>query len=517
MTFEIKRGDFHTEKSIREKAREALASHNDIRIFYYAYPVRLALLLVPLELALVFYLKPLPINFSQLPIEGTIVLSAVLISAIVIYIFFLWKTWKPALVIQNDKLIYNKIGFGRGISIEWRQIEGLVEDEAAYFGNRSNKRVKIVFRKMNDTIGHFVLSPKALHKGNEAFSWLKKIIPTGPSENICRRLEKLKRSPISNIKYRKIDLSKQGITVESPITRRKEVISWDSISVLNSEEDLATSTGYAAIKIEYTKNAKRRRLRVRGVISHELLDFIRLLMAHVSREAIDPSLFQLLEAPEDAGKIDPVVAALIISGFILGIAGLIILSFYPPTIGSTWIYPLLLIPLCLVPLLLTIKLQLRKDSANDKKKSSSIWAALGFNLGTLGAIAILFMLSPASFTWLVADLNALAGKMDAAETHYHQAEKELSDNADFLFAFAQFYYKANDWEKAARYYIRAYEKDPTNWMAGTLEKIPDALWKAGLTDEASAWCDTIIREYSSRPDVVKAIGRKRKAITAKAP
>ena len=49
------------------------------------------------------------------------------------------------------------------------------------------------------------------------------------------------------------------------------------------------------------------------------------------------------------------------------------------------------------------------------------------------------------------------------------------------------------------------------------QRMQDALWKAGLTDEASAWCDTIIREYSSRPDVVKAIGRKRKAITAKAP
>ena len=40
--------------------------------------------------------------------------------------------------------------------------------------------------------------------------------------------------------------------------------------------------------------------------------------------------------------------------------------------------------------------------------------------------------------------------IEPGKGHYQKAEKHLCENSDFLFAFAQFYYKKQDWEKAAR-------------------------------------------------------------------
>lgn len=512
MGLEGETSGFHAEKSIRGRVRAALTGGKEFRVFYYNHLFKVGLMLLPVELALVLFFKPFSLNFSEFPTEGIIVLSTALICIVAVFILLLWRLWKPALIIQIDKLRYNHIASVRGLEVEWDRIEGVMEDEAPYSRFRSVKRLKIVYRKKNDTIGQIVLTQNLLHKGEQAFSFLKKIIPPSPSADACRRLEGLKRSPLANVKFKNLELNSQGLVVQSNTTKKRVVIALDRITLLSSENDIATSTGHTAITIEYAKKADKGRLVIRGLISKEFLDFIKLLMGHIKRDAIAPPLLQLLEPRQEVHNIDPAVASFIISGFILAMAGLIILAFYPPTIGSTWVYPLLLIPLCLFPLILTIKLQFKKKSSGKRKRSASICAALGFNFGTLGAIAILFILSPASYNWLVADANAMCGRMDVAEARYQQAEAYLSKNSDFLFTFGQFYYKNENWENAARYYIRAYEKDSTNWFAEPLKKIPDSLYKAGLKDEALTWCDTIIQSYSSRPDVIEVIKQKREEI-----
>jgi hypothetical protein len=503
---------FYPGKSVRERVRATLSGADEFRAFNYTYLLKVGLMLFPLEIALILFIKHLSIDFSGFPIEGIVVLSAFSISVTAVYVFLMWRLWKPVLIIRIDKLKYNHIALWRGIEIEWDRIEGLIEDEAPNSRLKSVKVLKIVYRKMNNKIDQIVLNQNMLHKGKEAFSLLKKIIPPGPSADVYRRLEELKRSPKTDVRYKNIVLNDQGLNVPSKVSNKTAVIPWDSITALIPEDDLAAGTGISAVQIEFTRMAKKGRLVLRDIISKEFLDFIKLVMAHTRRDAIDPRLFQLLEPRETAPKVDPVVAFFIISGFILAIVGMIILMFYPPTIASTWIYPLLLIPFSLCPLILTFKLQLSKNPEKASIRSKSIIAGLGFNLGTIGAIAILFMLSPASFSWLVADANALCGRMDAAVIHYQKAEKDLSDNSDFLFSLGQLYYKKKDWENAAHYYIRAYQKDPTNWFAEPLEKIPDSLFKAGLTDEALTWCDKIIQSYSGRPDVIRVIEQKRKEI-----
>lgn len=501
---------FRAEKSIRERIRASMTGADEFRNFYYNHLFKVVLLLLPFEIAFVLFFMPYAIDFSGLPVEGAIVLSVFSILLAAAYVHILWRLCKPALTIREDKLRYSKIAFIRALEIDWDHIDGLTEEEVPYTRFTSVKVMKIIYRKMNDTVGQIVLNPNVLHKGNEAFSFLKKIIPPGPSVDAARRLADLKRSPLKNARYKNIELNDQGLNIESRTSKKTVTIPWDAIAALDSEND--TGAGQTVIKIEYLKNSKKGRLVLRSTPSREFLDFLKLLMAHAKRNAIAPRLYKLLEPPIEAAKLDPVAAFLIISGFVLAIVGLIVLSFYPPTIASTWTYPLLLIPLCLFPLILTLRLQLGRNTAGARKRSYSIFAGLGFNFGTILAIAILFMLSPASYSWLAADANALCGRMDAAVAHYQKAETHLHENADFLFALGQFYYKKKDWEYAARYYIRAYEKDPTNWFAGPLEKIPDSLYNAGLTDEALAWCDKIMQSYAGRPDVMKVIQQKRKEI-----
>ncbi len=210
-------------------------------------------------------------------------------------------------------------------------------------------------------------------------------------------------------------------------------------------------------------------------------------------------------------KVDNIVALLIISGFIIGIGGFFVLTFYPPTIGSTWLYPLLMLPLSGVPLFLTIKMVL--SAARDKLKTTSTRvAAFGFNIGTICAVAFMFFMSPASTYWIMADFYGICGKVDRAEFYYQKAETDLSGNADFLFAFAQMYYQDGNWENAARYYIDSYEKDPTNWMKDPLKKVVDALNKAGKSDEALDWCDRIIQDYSRNRIIVRVFEREKEEI-----
>jgi hypothetical protein len=210
--------------------------------------------------------------------------------------------------------------------------------------------------------------------------------------------------------------------------------------------------------------------------------------------------------------IDPVAAVLIISGVVIGIADLVILMFYPPTLGLTWVFPLLLIPFGLVPFVYTLRLLTTSDPNNRLTKRKIVNGAISFNLGLICALLILFVFSPSSYQWMMADVNAIWGDLDVAESHYKSAEKDLKSNADFLFAVAQFYLKKQDWANSAGYYIKAYRKDPTNWMTEPLLNIPESLIKAGQTEEAERWCGIILTDYPKRAGLKKEIDQIRKKI-----
>ncbi|MDA8412336.1 MAG: tetratricopeptide repeat protein [Desulfobacteraceae bacterium] len=178
---------------------------------------------------------------------------------------------------------------------------------------------------------------------------------------------------------------------------------------------------------------------------------------------------------------------------------------------------MLLLPLSVAPLVWTIKLVSSRFTGGGADPSKKIAGASLFNIGTILSVVILFSLSPASFLWLLADSNTLLGRLDAAESIYLKAEPVLSKNGDFLFTLGQFYSRKGEWSKASQFYIRSYEKDPTNWLPQPLTQIPNSLCMAGKYDEALQWCDRIAKQYSDRRDVVSAIERKKSEIHGKIP
>lgn len=86
-------------------------------------------------------------------------------------------------------------------------------------------------------------------------------------------------------------------------------------------------------------------------------------------------------------------------------------------------------------------------------------------------------------------------------------------NTLFIFTMGQFYSRTGDWNKAAEYYIRSYDKDPANWMPAPLAHIPDSLSKAGRHEEALKWCERIMTRYAGNHHVTTLIARKKKEIT----
>ena len=217
---------FHAEKSIGDRVRTTLTGANELRAFHYTHLFKVILLLLPLEIALVLFFMPFSIDFDGFPIEGVIVLSTISIGVLGVYIFFFWKTWKPALIIRSDKLKYNPITLGRGFEIDWNRIEGLMEDEVPYTRFKSVKILKIVYRKMNDTVGQIVLNQNILQKGNEVFSFLKRIIPPGPSADVYSKLEDLKRSQMADVKYKNIVLNNQGLNIKSTASKKTASLPW---------------------------------------------------------------------------------------------------------------------------------------------------------------------------------------------------------------------------------------------------------------------------------------------------
>ena len=506
----------HGVEAIRERVGKALSDQAGDLAFHYQLLFRIVLLLSPVMLIVLVVTASVLVDFSKLPAERLVVSSVLLACLCGMDIYLSVRMWKPALLIRRDNLTVSHFLFLHGVVLEWDQIQGVTEEKVRILGDRSVTRLRIVYRKADNKRREIILAPHVLRNGDEAARLLKRILPVALSVEADRKLDQLKTVPLKQIRYKGLELDEQGITVASPVTRERKVILWDRILRLQAEGAFDGSRGPVTLFLEFTSGASTKRLTLRGVESYEFIEFIKLIMSRVKKEVSHPDLLKLMENPRHDMNIDTGVAILIISGFVLVIAGITSLLFYPPVITSIWTYPLLLIPLCLIPLIYAIKLQLDKNVDDRQKKIKSRMAALGMNVGAIAAAAILFILSPASLTWLMADANAMMGNSNAAETYYRQAEKDLSDNADFLFAFAQYYYKNKEWRQAADYYIQAYEKDPTNWIAGPLEKIPDSLNKAGLTGDALDWCDTIASDYAKRKDVVRAMKKMKAEISKNA-
>jgi tetratricopeptide (TPR) repeat protein len=491
-----------SKNSPQKNVSSVFINADEIRSFSHATQVRIALAIMPLSLLLI--VSCLPFNMREMPVEGVIVLSVFFIGLLTLCIWFFLKAIKPAIILSSRGMSYNPLG--KKIFLEWEHIDGLVEDKASIRAGKYDEKIKIVYNAGDSSIRELIISAKLFTKGSELFSLLKKIIPQKSSKELEDRLSQLKPLSTVTMKYKNMELSTQGIMVPS----NNNMIAWNNIVSLKTAGYVIA--GYGQIIVEYTSGSSKQILQIQSSTNEFYKECIRFLLAYAKNAAVDPGLIKILNYPVEAAKADFMAVFLICSGIILTFAGLLILSFYAPTIPSTWIYPLLIIPFSLFPLIWTIKLLAGRFSGASRNPSAKIYAALFFNIGTLCSVAILFAFSPASITWLLADACAITDRFNNAENYYKRAESELSGNSDFLFSVGQFYFKKKDWNAAARYYILAYEKDPTNWMAGPLEKIPRSLLLAGRGQEAIEWCNKILKSYSERKDVTRVIAKLKEAI-----
>ena len=472
------------------------------RHFYFLLPLRLLISITPVMMLL--SLKLLPFKLSQMPMEGAIVLTALFVLFFLLAVFTVWRMWQPALTL-SPRGVEQRLS--RSFTTDfaaWETIEGMSVNERTVQG-KIQKKVKLVIATDEGRTREAVFGINGLDGGEEALTILRRLVPERKPEDFSHVLKRLKPLQTETMRYRDIELTREGIV------RKGETISWDRITCMTTEGFVIA--GYGSVAIGYSGKGAGNVIDIRASTTEKYLECLKLILSKARNVSVDPGIIGMLEYPAEAAKKDGYAVILIVTGFLLSLVGLIVLSFYPPTVGSTWLYPLLLLPLALVPLIWTLKLLGTRYQGGVAAPSRKIVGATLFNLGTVLSVAILFSLSPASFIWLLADMSALSGRMEQAEELYLKAEPALGKNEDFIFTLGQFYFRKGDWSRAAGYYIRSYDKDPTNWMPEPLAKIPDTLSKAGRHEEALQWCERILRQYAGDRHVTGVIERRKKEIS----
>lgn len=469
--------------------------------FYLLLPLRLLISTTPVVMLL--SLKLLPFKVSQMPVEGATVLTALFILFFLLVVFAVWRMWQPALTLSARGVEQNLSRFFTTDFAAWETIEGMTVNERTVQG-RLQKMVKLVIATDEGRTRESVFGITGLDEGEEALTILRRLVPERKPEDFSRVLKRLKPLQTETMRYRDIELTREGIA------RKGEIIPWDQITCMTTEG--LVIAGYGSVVIEYSGKGDGGKFSIRASTTEEYLDCIKLILSKGRNISVDPGIIRMLEYPAGAAKKDGYAVLLIVTGVLLSLVGLIVLSFYPPTVDSTWLYPLLLLPLALAPLVWTLKLLGTRYKGGAADPSRKIVGATLFNLGTVLSVAILFILSPASFLWLLADTAALSGRMEQAQELYMKAEPALGKNEDFIFTLGQFYFRKGEWNRAAGYYIRSYEKDRTNWLPEPLAKIPDSLSKAGRHEEALQWCERILRQYAGNRQVTGVIERRKKEI-----
>ncbi|MCM2359155.1 MAG: tetratricopeptide repeat protein [Geobacteraceae bacterium] len=471
------------------------------RRFYLLLPLRLLISITPV--AMLLSLKLLPFKVSQMPVEGAAVLTALFILSFLLVIFAVWRMWQPVLTLSMQGVEQKLSRFFTTDFAPWNNIQGMTVNERTVQG-KIQKMVKLLITTGEGKARESVFGITGLDGGEEALTILRQIVPERRPADFSRPLQHLKPLQTETMRYRDIELTREGIV------RRRETIPWERITSISTEG--LVIAGYGPVAVGYAGKGNGNKFAIRASISEEYLDCIKLILSKACNASVDPGIIGMLEYPVEAAKKDVYPVLLIVTGVLLSVGGLIVLSFYPPTVGSTWLYPLLLLPLALAPLLWTLKLVGTRFQGGAADPSRKIVGAALFNLGAVLSVAILFSLSPASFLWLLADAATLTGRMEKAEQLYMRAEPALGKNEDYIFTLGQFYSRKGDWNRAAGYYISSYEKDPTNWMPEPLANIPDSLSKAGRHEEALRWCERIARQYAGNLHVTGVIERRRKEI-----
>jgi tetratricopeptide (TPR) repeat protein len=428
-----------------------------------------------------------------------VVMDAVFIAVIV------WRMTTPVVEISEAGIKGNIPFLFKKNTARWDEIEGMTINEISNLGVKE-RQVKILIKADGSTTKEVVFSLRTVEKPDEIIKELRAKIPE-------RGYEDIKKSAVLQKPIEQKEITYRGWTAaEKGLSRAKELIPWDMIKELKYPGFVIG--GYGATTITYVNSGgKKRNITIKPSTTENYLTFLRYLMQHAQKAAIDPGLVKALEYDPKEARADILAVMLFITGLISLIITSTFIYYYSTGIATGYINNILiLVPLVIVPMLMTLKVLTGRFHGKTTSSSKKFLWPLSANIGCAISIIIFFAISPFSFYWMAGDLYVKMGDFGKAESYYEAAIKKIPNHKDILYEMGKLYREKKDYEKALDNLIKAYTQDPSWWGSAAVVLIPDTLMKMNRYDEALQWCEKIMKDRPNKIDIAKAISRKQDEI-----
>jgi len=313
---------------------------SEARLFYVKMQLRILMSITPV--AMLFMPFILPFKFSQLPTQGAVVLASLYLVTLALTVYLVWRHWQPALILTERGLEYTLSNPFKPVFLAWNQIHGITIDERTVYGN-TQSMARLVLAPDSKGVTEVVIGLTALENSDEALVLLKQLIPEKNTRDFADTLLRYKPVSTDTLRYRDIKLVREGIIPEAG---KRAVVPWDCIDSIKTEG--LVIAGYGSVTVQFHDKGITKRLLIRSSTKETYHECIKLLITKANNATLDPAVLAILEYPVTSAKADIVAILLVCTGVIVGIAAMLLLSFYPPTVASTWIFPLLLCgPFCL--------------------------------------------------------------------------------------------------------------------------------------------------------------------------
>jgi len=309
------------------------------------------------------------------------------------------------------------------------------------------------------------------------------------------------------VRYRGYRASAEGLW------RDRGLLRWEDVDAVRGQ--FGVIGGYGDVTIEgRTRRGGRTAVTIKGETSEAYRLFLAALVRHAASARIDASVRRAAATPPAELRKDPLAIALFLLGAAVVLSAWWVIAWYSPTVFSSNIYPLLILPFGGIPAAAAL---LSFVSGSLGRPVAARWRLLASGLvgvGGLAAVGVFLLLSPFSLQWLLGDLRQGLGDSEAAVRHYESALGILPGSLDIHFELGKLYRRQGDWEQALVHLEKAYSADPTYWTASALELIPDTLLRMGRTEEAAAWCRRMRGDLAGRRKIALMLDRMEERIRA---
>jgi hypothetical protein len=300
------------------------------------------------------------------------------------------------------------------------------------------------------------------------------------------------------IRYRKMRFTSSGITTN------RESIPWSRVTALTGQTNVIA--GLSSLTLGYLDDADRNAtLTIPPECSKSYQGAVAFAIAHAGEAKADQELIKLLETDAvEARSSYLILGVVMFSVAVLILAVGVVESYrfpFPLRMG--------LIPVGVGVWALAFNKSIMAGVRGNKisllQKKFWAWGTLAL---PILALTLGLATTPISRSWLLGDLNAKLGSVEAAESHYQHA-LALSDN-DYLIMFdlGNLYMDHGWWEKAFEYLDPPVREHIRNWTPDAVLYVPEALMYMGKRDEAIAWCEGVLKDPKIPGDVETVLANK---------